>query len=309
MKKKNKKPFPLTVIENLKENYPSIDLDADDFKSVYNFLKKYDDTKSTLVVQTMLKLRKEKQIFEVDEELCNVLMDVDKLDDEMPSEVFNRLVYDCFYVKFPNRYLTLHMKDDTIGMDGFFYTVFGKSIIITMAYETYHMMSIGFDYYEDKTLRECIDEHLKCNNDTYRLLNFIIQIVLYLCADNADVEENYEHKEIYKPVKKGEKIKDTYSEIRKWDVGYRYGAAIKKERQAVRHKTQEKTAVAISREGSHSRKRTHVRRGHYHHFWRGSQKDGTRELIIKWISPVVINAEYENIATIRKVKMEGTHGE
>ncbi len=111
----------------------------------------------------------------------------------------------------------------------------------------------------------------------------------YLSLSKTD-KENDAQKQIYKPPVK--KIKDSYSEMRKWDVGFRYGKAIKRTRQTERK--------AVPHEGSHARKRTHVRKGHYHHFWRGS-KDGERELILKWISPVVVNADYENVATIRRV--------
>ena len=309
-KRKTKKPIPLTAIENLKYNFPDIENCEQDFTSVYNFCVRHEIPKSTLVVHTMLKWKKTKQIFEIDKELCSLLMDVDKLDEAMPSEVFDRLIYDCFYVKLPDNFLVQRnggfdnedIYSKSVAIDGFYYTVNGTSVIIGIMYETLHMQTIGFDFDKEKTLRECMDAHLKCSNDVYKVINFFIQIVLYLCADNADIQENYIHKEMYKPPKPNEKPQDTVREVRKWEVGYRYGAAIKKERQAERNRTYKTTTEAGSREGSHARKRTHIRRGHYHHFWSGSEKDGTKKLTLKWVSPIVINAEYENVTTIRKVK-------
>ena len=75
---------------------------------------------------------------------------------------------------------------------------------------------------------------------------------------------------------------------------------MKKARQAER-KERNNSTVEHNRKGSHARKRTHARRGHFHHFWTGS-KTGERQLIVKWVSPIIVNAEYDNIVTIRKLK-------
>ena len=48
----------------------------------------------------------------------------------------------------------------------------------------------------------------------------------------------------------------------------------------------------------------HVRRGHYHHFWQGSRKDGTRKLILKWVAPIFVNAGNADnmLPTIHRIK-------
>ena len=159
-----------------------------------------------------------------------------------------------------------------------------------------HSQSLGFDIYPDASLRECIDKHMKISPDVYKVLNFFVQTVLYLCADNADIEENYVQKQTYKKPQNN-KPKDKFTELRKWDVGYRYGAAVRK-----LFFQKGSTSVSGPHTGSHSRKRTHVRRGHWHHFWRG-KRDGERTLALKWVSPVVVNAEYENVTTIHRAKL------
>lgn len=64
-----------------------------------------------------------------------------------------------------------------------------------------------------------------------RLLNEFLrkalQLVLYVCASNAEISPNSEQALI---TKRSSTIKDRYAEIRKWDVGARYGAAIRQYR-------------------------------------------------------------------------------
>lgn len=87
--------------------------------------------------------------------------------------------------------------------------------------------------------------------------------------------------------------KDSYREIRTWDVGLRYGAAIKQ------YKQTNKTHA-----GSHTGKRPHYRRGHFQHYWRGP-RDGERTLEFIWIDPILVNADKvdgELPAVIHEVK-------
>ena len=84
------------------------------------------------------------------------------------------------------------------------------------------------------------------------------------------------------------KPKDTYGEIRKWDVGYRIGKII-------RNSKSDQQAEPTERNNSKSSmKRPHTRRGHFHHFWVGSKSDGSRKLVLKWVAPMFINMQYDD---------------
>ena len=304
MARKLQLPKPLEAVTNLSINFPGIwnKIDPKNFKSAEDFSIEVARPESKFLFSALSKWRLTKQIFEFDDELSTILMETDKLDDEIPSEIVDHLVYDCFYVKLPDKFITCKTLKNNQGeftdmvMDGFFYQVIDKSIIFVILFTTGHSQSMGFDIYDNATLKECIDKHMQVSPDVYKTLNFFIQIVLYLCADNADIEENYVQKQTYKKPKDVSKPKDKFTELRKWDVGYRYGAAVKKVR-----KQQDQSFSG--HEGSHARKRTHVRKGHWHHFWSGSKKDGERILSLKWVSPVVVNAEYENVTTIHRAKL------
>ena len=90
--------------------------------------------------------------------------------------------------------------------------------------------------------------------------------------------------------KRGKTIKDKYSEIRKWNVGFRTGKAIRQYKEKLNTITEE------SSDSTHASPRPHMRRGHWHHFWTGSKSDETnRKLILKWLTPMMISVDTEDI--------------
>lgn len=327
MKKKKSIPKPLEAIEGITYNYPDIwdKVDPSDLNTAQKFCEDNKIRGSVHLVSALSKWKQSKQIFEINSELCDILMRTDKTDEEIPIEVIDNLMFDCFYVKLPDDYIVINSLRNNQGeqggftIDGFFYYVIGaedkKSIIIVLLFTTGHSQSIGFAFYKGLSLKECMDKHMKVSPDVYTVINFFMQIVLYMSAVNADIEQDREQQEIRERAEKKALIKEKteqgsaeqnkrqelrYSDLQKWNIGYRYGAAVKKARQAERKERNSNTSEH-NRQGSHTRKRTHARRGHFHHFWTGS-KTGERQLIVKWVSPIIVNAEYDNIVTIRKLK-------
>lgn len=93
---------------------------------------------------------------------------------------------------------------------------------------------------------------------------------------------------------------------KRWDVGYRVGAAIRKCRDALGTDPYGDTSDADPKKSSAKggTKRPHTRRGHYHHYWVGSEKAGTRRLVLKWIAPAFIGGSAGDIVpTQRDVRM------
>jgi hypothetical protein len=123
-----------------------------------------------------------------------------------------------------------------------------------------------------------------------------INLLLYLCAAEADVPD-------YTELRK----RRTYDSNRNakravtWTVGERIGAAIRG------YKLPKEVPPSESDEqltaGTHNSPRPHMRRAHWHHYWIGS-RDGERALVLKWIPPVPVNADFggENPTVIKKVK-------
>lgn len=134
------------------------------------------------------------------------------------------------------------------------------------------------------------------NSNTTRASKLIVQLLLYLCAANADVQER--RPSTTAAAKKATKASDKRP-VRHWDVGVRVGATIKRNRSY---------AAQTQRKGGdhkqHARPRPHLRRGHWSHFWTGKRDSADRERILKWIEPVYINADSPDDlpTTIHKVK-------
>ncbi len=129
----------------------------------------------------------------------------------------------------------------------------------------------------------------------------LIQLVLYICAQNAEVDENPGQKKITRKPSSQENPKDKFREIRKWDVGIRITKAIRSISQAENyiHHNQ----IDGPDKQSISFKRPHARCGHWHHFWTGQRSGKDRKLILKWVAPTFINANTSVDApvTIREV--------
>lgn len=79
-----------------------------------------------------------------------------------------------------------------------------------------------------------------------------------------------------------------------WETGYRLGAALRRARER---------ATSAAGDGSHASPRPHVRRAHYHSFWRGP-RDGERELFVKWLPPIAVNVDDvgDLVPTVRQVR-------
>lgn len=124
---------------------------------------------------------------------------------------------------------------------------------------------------------------------TYRL--FLMQFLMYLSSKEPDIIESQDTINTYKP---SITIKNKYSEIRKWNVGYRYGEKIrifKKQEYAYR--------AGISDNSNYRAKRPHIRKAHWARYHVGV---GRKDIITKWIEPVFVNGSTDDItATIHIV--------
>ena len=133
----------------------------------------------------------------------------------------------------------------------------------------------------------------------YDIISKSIQLVLYICAENAEIDENPRQKQITQKRREGVKPKDVYREIQKWDVGVKYAYSVRKHNAEGASTTKEKSSEsAISR----SAPRPHTRRGHWHHYWTGSRSDNSRKLILKWTAPTFVGNADDTITTIQKLK-------
>lgn len=279
--------------------------------------------------------RKYKEIYCFDNDLAELLMDqADESEEDMllPVDTLKSLPYPCIYITFSDV--------DKLTLYGFWVWFEYDVHINELEFHLYlhnkddRFESLIFHIQKEFTFKEAIDRTIEVileniNNNqqlqeqyaeygisvdksnitaeeiiaykevfTEKILS-LLQLVLYICADNKEYEPDPTISRRKDVDLKKNKPKDVFREIQKWDVGYRYGNTIR------RYKHKEETANNIEPKnvGSSSKKRPHSRRGHWHHFWIGSEKQNNRKLILKWIAPMFINGDLDDdIPTIHKVK-------
>jgi hypothetical protein len=121
----------------------------------------------------------------------------------------------------------------------------------------------------------------------------VLALALYLCAEDAD----YARPAWPRPTrtKRGNKWFPPQQPTT-WSVGERIGAALR--RGGVGSESQ----PGESR-GARAAPRPHIRSAHWHGFWAGP-RDGERTLRLRWLPPILVNAESEDnlAATVRPVQ-------
>lgn len=243
--------------------------------------------------------RQTKLIYEFDKTLVEELNA--QTDLAVASEMLKRLPFECAYIMTPNLF---SYNDEPV--DGF---------MCLKRHDVLQILFVARNKKDGTTNEGLLDIHLdaKTLEESDKLSqeasirrglisghtpsthtgNGIIQLLLYLCAANADIKERRPTTAPTKTSKATDK-----RPVRRWDVGIRVGATIKRNRSYVARTTQ------IADHKQHARPRPHLRRGHWSHFWTGKRDSADRERVLKWIEPVYINADTPDDlpTTIHKVK-------
>lgn len=111
----------------------------------------------------------------------------------------------------------------------------------------------------------------------------LIALLLYLCADNAEIGDG-----VTSPTKP--QMTKTKNGLRMfapsaptvWDVGVRVGAAI-------RHAEERERKIDYVT-GDRSRPRAHIRRAHWATYWTGP-RSSEQTLVVRWLPPIPVNVD------------------
>ena len=273
---------------------------------------KYYNMKSVSELFQITSWRQYKQIYSFDADLADILMD-SATDEICPYDLLSNLPFPAFYVEFTREVSFGGIGDDVIGFFVSFDMLGDDLMMAFLAIHADHSQtSVPIHIKQGMTIQKSLKEINRLYNmtDDYvsnkipemeanKLSDFAqraFQIVMYICAANADMSENAKQKACMRRPAKKSMEKDIAREIQKWDVGYRVGQVIRMHGNTDVPDESEKEQKHIKS----SRKRPHVRRGHFHHYWTGSKED--RKLILKWNAPTFIHAEIGDLpATICKV--------
>lgn len=259
---------------------------------------------------TLAQWRKDKEVFVIDPDLAHVLYEQDDL--SIPAGVFDFLPYGCFYVQAPDLEPD---RDPAQQPHGFFVSIGWDSrqhqetlsFIFLDEFHHFHPFDLALDGRDiaecfDRMVRLRLDSGLQIMEDCARrelatrpavidLLRRSLQLVLYLCAVNAEIVPDPEQRTTMR--RTSGPPRDRYAEVRKWDAGFRVGAAI-------RAQIPGPASIAEARPaGAQTPKRPHMRRGHWHHFWIGPKSDpARRRLILKWLPPIFVGPAGEELPVV-----------
>lgn len=238
---------------------------------------------------------KDKEVFSFDPELELALTDTDEI--AVPIKVLDRIPYNCFYVDFAEDGI---FKSNFHGVFVNIVPVPGRTGYILMLQRVKedgrsmfgHVALIPDDGNTDAKFifnRKNIwhEDGLDRNKDWKEFSLFILNAILYLCAENSEIKENETTKRTYRPSKT---VRNKFSELRKWDCGYRFGASVRK------CKADSETTVRKPSDKPRHTPVAHTRRAHWHHYWTGKNRE---TLILKWLPPIAVG-NGEKVAVIHR---------
>lgn len=345
---KEEKCIPLILTNKMGEKYPMAWTEAEDLRKINGKNVKWDkrcylpiaaaiaiassgdDTKilndvlDADLLAAIVPWRLHKQIFTFDEELERILLDQADEELRIPIEILNNLPYTCIYIKLHDLEYDgffVHFESDV--NDGTFelrFLLCKKDVDMPPFPLPLHLKS-GY------TLQDSVNEVVKkaadnaanlksmslngMNNYHKELIKksaALLQLVLYICAENKEVEEDVEQKRIYKKPQNSQYIKDKYREVQKFNCGKEIGNLVRKVFSEKKTKLEPQNTEDIPKNVRVYKKGTmkspHSRRGHWHHFWTGKRDSSERKLILKWLPPTFVNLEFsinEQIVTTNKI--------
>lgn len=148
----------------------------------------------------------------------------------------------------------------------------------------------------DAALLPKVQDVGKAKRDIVDVFSRTINVLLYLCAETPDYASKPRQAKP-KPMQHGFSPERPPRKVAVTPVGERVGAAIR------RNYTGGTTTQVVPPGRAHASPVPHIRRAHWHHFWKGARASDTRELVLHWIPPTFVGGDEENAqTTIHKVK-------
>lgn len=248
-----------------------------------------------------------KQVYKFDAELELSLAESEDI--KLPVRVLDRLPYGTFYIDFADNGIfksNFHGAFINIVPHGQGYLLYIERIKEDGRVMFGHVALIpdnkdGVFFFNRENVSP--ENEADRNKDWQEFGFFLLNALLYLCADNAEIKESEVTKRTYR---KSNSIKNKFSEIKQWECGYRYGASIhSKKAEQTSAKTNDETGLTSAKEEQARSKRTivaHTRRAHWHHYWVGP-RDGERKLILHWIPPTYVTGQQTEVAVIHNIRI------
>lgn len=236
-----------------------------------------------------------KQIYEFDPDMEKLLLSQGNDDLVIPIEVLSNIPYPSIYIRTKTRDYDgffVHFESDVNNGDlelRFLLVDLDCSVFpISLHLVKNKTISEGLDLTMEAIRKNDEDHFFKDGNKLRKIYDEevpeLIQLVLYICAQNSEIEEDPVQKKITQKPKSVKSVKDKYREIQKWDCGKTTGEIIRKIGNKKTYPQSNSMNIC-----SGTSKRPHSRKAHWHHFWTGKIGTDERKLILKWMPPMFIH--------------------
>lgn len=113
------------------------------------------------------------------------------------------------------------------------------------------------------------------------ILSLCLPYVLYLSSINREVSEKKYHVA-------NKKVKKKFEKINTFSCGEEFSLRVRNFKAKSSSMNSEDGLMLI---GEGKSKAPHIRRAHWHHYWKGKRNGEKRELIMRWIEPTFIHKE------------------
>ena len=270
-----------------------------------------ESVKDTPLLKSAYVWQMTKQVFRFDSTLRRELED-QPFDGTIPAEVLTRLPVPCVYIEGKTKCLDAEM-------DGFFAMLdssYTEEKILSLLYIGENGRCQDVDILLMDTLEESVKRSAEIiakaqgweirwddpkaqegYQEVFEMLSKALNLLLYICADEPDYD---------KPPRRAKAKREsaTFTDERPPRAaavsvaGERIGAAIRKAQGKDAGEKSKMTRGA----GSHTPKAPHIRRAHWHHYWAGARSAEERRLVLKWMPPIFVGKDADDLVTIRPVK-------
>ena len=235
-----------------------------------------------------------KTVYRFDKDFLDVLTDTEDM--EFHAQSLQRLPVKSFFISSPDRdHLGLFVYTETVNVDikgnAVNDTVFIVIDVLDVIGDKLNMRKDTLWISDGQRLSVALEEWMREQksmefyDEAYRNLKMAIQVAYYLSAQNAIIRE------IKTPKAKRPRRPDGKPmNLRQWDVGYRISTPFLEKEHPLSD-----TASLPDEVSTGTSPRPHIRRAHWHHYWAGP---GKSQLIVKWLEPVWVNGNSEDIIAV-----------
>ncbi|MHB8205271.1 MAG: AcrVA2 family anti-CRISPR protein [Desulfomonilaceae bacterium] len=326
---------PSILLRNLSQDYPGIWKIADSFRAdrgktlpkwadwcflplaaAYAIVSACDDSLPPLDrvrqlprIGALAAWRVTQGIYRFDKEILKRIWDT-PVKGDLPIEIFFRLPQWCVYIELPEgTYFGstilygcfVHLEDDQKGGDP-------ELRILADTNEgllnlVLHLIPGGIEASLAATLAEA-NRHAskagtkvdpKPSEEFVRRIEPIVSLILYLCSTGADIQrsDGGKHKMDRPQPQKTKKGLRYFPPARPsiFYVGYKLGEALRKA---------EADTEKVSSSGTHATPLPHIRRAHWHSFWKGPRNQpAKRYLVVYWLPPIPVGIQDLDELTMR----------